>query len=110
MDTTDYPSLGRLAALSAQLARQTRLVENVVDQQLDGVERLFRAAAISDWQSVLRIGEELVAQLQDPADQPVVRSAQQLCDQLRREPSGSKVSVRLAELLSACRSARMGRR
>lgn len=109
MDTTDYPSLGRLAALSAQLARQTRLVENVVDQQLDGVERLFRAAAISDWQSVLRISEELVTQLQDPADQPVVRSAQQLCDLLRRDPSGAKVSVRLAELLSACRTAKAGR-
>jgi hypothetical protein len=110
MDTTDYPSLGRLAALSAQLARQTRLVENVVDQQLDGVERLFRAAAVSDWQTVLRISEQLVAQLQDPADMPVVRSAQQLCDLLRRDPSGSKVSVRLAELLSACRSARLGER
>jgi hypothetical protein len=110
MDTTDYPSLGRLAALSAQLARQPRLVLYVVDQQLDGVERLFRAAAISDWQSVLRISEELVAQLQDPADLPVVRSAQQLCDLLRRDPSGAKVSVRLAELLSACRSTRMGER
>ena len=110
MDTTDYPSLGRLAALNAQLARQTRLVENVVDQQLDGVERLFRAAAISDWQSVLRISEELVAQLQDPADLPVVRSAQQLCDLLRRDPSGAKVSVRLAELLSACRTAQVGQR
>lgn len=110
MDTTDYPSLGRLAVLNAQLARQTRLIENVVDQQLDGVERLFRAAAISDWQGVLSISEALVAQLQDPADLPVVRSAQQLCDQLRREPSGSKVSVRLAELLSACRTARMGER
>jgi hypothetical protein len=110
MDTTDYPSLGRLAVLNAQLARQTRLVENVVDEQLDGVERLFRAAAISDWQSVLRISEQLVAQLQDPADMPVVRSAQQLCDLLRRDPSGAKVSVRLAELLSACRSTRIGQR
>ncbi|MBL9165461.1 MAG: hypothetical protein JNL18_22230 [Planctomycetaceae bacterium] len=107
MDTTDYPSLGRLAVLNAQLARQARLVEDVVDRQLDGVERLFRAAALSDWQAVLRISEELIAQLQDPTDLPVVRSAQQLCDLLRRDPSGGKVSVRLAELLSACRSARL---
>jgi hypothetical protein len=77
---------------------------------MDTTERLFRAAAISDWQSVLRISEQLVAQLQDPADLPVVRSAQQLCDLLRREPSGAKVSSRLAELLSACRSARLDRR
>jgi hypothetical protein len=98
--------LGRLAVLNAQLARQAQLIENVVDQQLDGVERLFRAAAISDWQTVLVISEALVAQLQDPADVPVVRSAQQLCDQLRRDPSGAKVSVRLAELLSACRTAK----
>jgi hypothetical protein len=106
MDTTDYPSLGRLALLNAQLARQTRLVESVVDEQLDDVERLFRAASLSDWPAVLRISEQLVAQLQDPADLPVVRSAQQLCDLLRREPTGAKVSSRLAELLSACRSAK----
>ncbi|BBO34777.1 hypothetical protein [Lacipirellula parvula] len=106
MDTTDYPSLGRLAVLNAQLARQNLFVSSIVDEQLDGVERLFRAAAVSDWQSVLTISEHLIARLQDPADAGVVRSAEQLCDQLRRDPdpSGAKVSVRLAELLSACRS------
>lgn len=106
MDTTDYPSLGRLALINAQLARQNRAIENVVEEQLDHVERLFRAASISDWPAVLRIGEQLVAELQNPADLPVVRSAQQLCDLLRRDPSGSKASMRLAELLSACRTAK----
>jgi len=108
MDTTDYPSLGRLAVLNAQLARQNQFVSSVVDEQLDGVERLFRAAAISDWQSVLTISEHLIARLQDPADSGVVRSAEQLCEQLRRDPSGAKVSVRLAELLSVCRNRRLG--
>lgn len=106
MDTTDYPSLGRLALLNVRLAQQNRLVESVVDEQLDGVERLFRAAAQRDWQAVLQISEHLVARMKDPADAGVVRSAQQLCDLLRRDPSGTNVSVRLAELLSACRSAK----
>ena len=108
MDTTDYPSLGRLAVLNAQLARQNQFVSSVVDEQLDGVERLFRAAAVSDWSSVLTISEHLIARLQDPADAGVVRSAEQLCEQLRHDPSGAKVSVRLAELLSACRTRRLG--
>ena len=107
MDTTDYPSLGRLAVINAQLSLQSRQVEAAVDRCLDGVERLFRAASLSDWPSVLRLSEELIAQLKDPADTGVVRSAQQLCDLLRRDPSGANVSTRLAELLSACRAARL---
>lgn len=110
MDTTDYPSLGRLAVLNAQLSLQSRQVEHVADRCLDGVERLFRAASLSDWPSVLRISEQLIAQLQDPADTGVVRSAEKLCDLLRRDPSATNVSGRLAELLSACRAARIAGR
>lgn len=107
MDTTDYPSLGRLAVLNAQLSLQSRQAEGVADRCLDGVERLFRAALLSDWPSVLRLCEQLIAQLKDPADAAAVRSAKQLCDLLRRDPSGANVSTRLAELLSACRAARL---
>jgi hypothetical protein len=116
MDSTEYPSLGRLAVLNAQLARQSRAVEAVVDGQLDHVERLFRAAAARDWDAVLQISELLIAEVQSGGefqgsdDRGIVRSARELCDVLRRDASAPNVSTQLAELLSACRSAKLAAR
>src|SRR3990170_3086507 len=80
MDLTEYPSLGRLAFFSAQLAGQNRRVEAVVDDKLDEVERLFRAVAERDWDAVLRVSEALSAQKMDRADRAVVRTAKMVCE------------------------------
>ncbi|HYO26147.1 MAG TPA: hypothetical protein VEQ85_14495, partial [Lacipirellulaceae bacterium] len=90
MDTHDYPSLGRLAGLNAQLAVQSRRVESIVAAQLDVVERLFRAATKQDWPSVARASETLASQSVTPENETLVRSASQVCDALRRDPTGVK--------------------
>lgn len=109
MDTTDYPSLGRLTGLSLQLGIQARQVEAVVVAQLDEVERLFRAVADCDWDAVMRLSAALASTPKEQADQAVVRSAKKVCDSLRRDPSGSKVGRPVGELLSACRTAKLRR-
>jgi hypothetical protein len=109
MDATDYPSLGRLAQLNAQVAIYNRQVEAAVDAHLDEVERLFRAAAEGDWQAVLRASEELTAQPMDRVDKAVVRTARKVCDALHRDPTGANASRRLSELLTACREWKLRR-
>jgi hypothetical protein len=109
MDTTDYPSLGRLALFTAQLRTHSEQVATVVDAQLDDIERLFRAASDRDWDAVLRLSEVLVSQCPDPADKAVVRSARKVRDALFRDPSGSRVDGRLRVLLDTCREAKRRR-
>ena len=109
MDTSDYPSLGLLARLNAQLLVHNQAVAAVVDVQLDDIERLFRAATQHDWQAVLTLGEQLVGNLEDRADKPVVRSARKVCNALRGDPSGAKAVRHLPELLAACREAKLRR-
>ncbi len=111
MDATDYPSLARLAFFNAQLALHNRQVESVVDAQLDEVERLFRAAAQRDWDAVLRLSEQLAGQPapKDRADKAVVRSARKVFAALKRDPSGVKATVKLGELLMACRESQRRR-
>ena len=111
MDATEYPSLGRLALFNAQLAVHNRQVESVVDAQLDEVERLFRAAAERDWDAVLRLSEQLAGQPlpKDRADKAVVRSARKVYAALQRDPSGAKATLKLGELLNACRASELRR-
>ena len=109
MDSTDYPSLGRLAVFNAQLAIYNRQVEAAVDAHLDEVERLFRAVAERDWEAVLRLTEHLVSQPKDRADEAVVRSARKVCDALRRDPTGAKAARGLGELLTACRASKLNK-
>jgi hypothetical protein len=109
MDTTNYPSLGRLASINAQLGAHNERVASFTEEHLDNIERLFRAAAVCDWEAVLRLSEELANQLQDRADKAVVRSALKVCDALRRDPSGSKATRHLGALLCACREAKIRR-
>ena len=109
MDTSDYPSLGLLARLNAQLLVHNQAVAAVVDAQLDDIERLFRAATQRDWQAVLKLGEQLVSNLEDRADKPMVRSARKVCNALHGDPSGAKAMRHLPELLAACREAKLRR-
>jgi hypothetical protein len=109
MDSTEYPSLGRLAVYNAELAIYNRRVEAAVDAHLDEVERLFRAVAQRDWDAVLRLTEQLVSQPNDHPDKAVVRSARKVCDALRRDPTGAKAERGLGELLTACRATKLKR-
>jgi hypothetical protein len=106
LDSTDYPSLGRLARLNAQLAVQAARVDAVVASQLDSVERLFRAATNRDWEAVGRASRELAGQPADRANATLVQSASKVCEALRRDPTGAKALRPLAKLLDDCRAAK----
>lgn len=110
MESTDYPSLGNLARMSAQLAVHGRRVEALVDEQLDEVERLFRAAASQDWDAIARASADIAGRKVDPVNKALVQTARKVRDALRRDPSGARASTRLAELLSVCRSAKVENR
>lgn len=109
MDTSDYPSLARLADLNAQLARQGARVDAIVTAQLDSVERLFRAATTRDWDAVARASDALARQADATDNRAISKSARAVCDALRLDPSGVKATPRLNELLNACRAAKLGR-
>ena len=109
MDTSDYPSLGFLARLNAQILVHNQAVACMVDAQLDDIERLFRAATQRDWAAVLKLGEQLASVLEDRADKPVVRTVRKVCNALRSDPSGAKAARHLPELLAACREAKLRR-
>jgi hypothetical protein len=107
MDTSTYPSLGRLALINAQLRVNNQQVSAAVESQLDDAERLLRAATSHDWQSVLHLTEELAAQPKDRADKAVVRSARRVRDALLRDPTGVKAARSIGDLLAACRDAKL---
>jgi hypothetical protein len=109
VDLTEYPSLGRLARMNAQLMAHTQAIAMVVEGQLDEVERLVRAASDRNWDAVRRLSEELAEQPHDRADQAVARSARKVRDALHRDPSGRKAGQPLGDLLAACREARLRR-
>jgi hypothetical protein len=109
MDTSAYPSLGRLALINAQLRANNLEVAAAVETQLDDGERLLRAATARDWDSVLQLSEELVAQPKDRADKAVVRSARKVRDALQRDPTGVKAARAVGDLLAECRDAKFRR-
>ena len=90
VDTNEYPSLGRLARMNAQLAAQSARVEAIVAAQLDNVERLFRAATNHDWEAVARVSQDLARQPAAIRDAAVMRSAGKVCEALRSDPSGAQ--------------------
>lgn len=107
MDSTEYPSLGRLARLNAQLAVQASRVGAVVDGQLDQLERLFRAAASHDWEAVGRVSRELAnVPLRGEVTASLARTAGKVCEALRLDPSGAAADRPLAKLIDACRAAK----
>ncbi len=109
MDTSDYPSLGRLAKINAQISAQIVRVAATVDNQLDYRERLFRAVADDDWPAVVHLSEQLASLGAEPADKSLIAAAQNVCVALRRDPSGVQAKQSLSELLAACREAKHGR-
>lgn len=109
MDMHDYPSLGRLARLSAQLATQSARVTAIVDAQLDEVERLFRAAVKPDWHEVASAVQHLASQPRSPENAALIRSAAKVRDALRTDPTGAKAARSLAKLLDACRATKQGK-
>lgn len=102
----DYPSLGRLARLGAQLAAQSARVTALVDGQFDQVERLFRAAVKPDWREVASAAQHLADQPRSSENAAVIRSAAKVRDALRIDPTGAKAQRSLAKLLDACRAAK----
>jgi hypothetical protein len=107
VDSTEYPSLGRLARLNAQLAVQAARVGAVVSGQLDQFERLFRAAAKHDWEAVDRVSRELATQPPSgDVNASLARTAGKVCEALRLDPTGAQASRPLAKLLDACRAAK----
>lgn len=106
MDATDYPSLGRLARMNAQLAAQSARVQAIVAAQLDEVERLFRAATNHDWEGVARASQELANKSPSGDNTALIRSASKVCEALRRDPTGTKAAQPLAKLLTLCRTAK----
>jgi hypothetical protein len=106
VDTSEYPSLTRLAHLNAQLAVQSARVGAIVGPQLDSVERLFKAATNHDWATVARVSQDLARQPENAANATMVRSAGKVCEALRADPSGAKAARPLAKLLDACRAAK----
>jgi len=107
MDSSDYPSLGWLARASAQLALQNLQVLAIVDAHLDDFERLFRAATDGDWDAVLHASERLASRWNERIDEAVVRAARNVCQAVRRDPSGVQAAQSLSELLAACREAKL---
>ena len=109
MDKHSYPSLQSLTQAHARLASNSRRVEQIVDSQLDGIERLFSAATSGDWEAIAQASRYLAKQ--DPAhlDVAVIRQARKLCDELastRKRKSGPN---HLAGLIEACRDSRKKR-
>jgi len=103
------PSLQNLAQTHARLAANARRVEEIVDSQLDGIERLFSAATSGDWEAIAQASRYLAKQ--DPAhvDGEVIRQAGQLCEELARARSRKQGPKQLARLIEACRHARRRR-
>ena len=109
MDTSDYPSLPNLAQVHARLAANSRRVEAVVDDQLDGIERLFTATTAGDWEAIAQASRYLAKQDPGHLDGEVIRQARQVCEELAQARSRTRPPKHLASLLAACRSVRQPR-
>ena len=109
MDKSEYPSLPKLAQLHTRLASNSRRVEDVVDAQLDGIERLFSATTAEDWPAVVEATRYLASLQPDQICDDVIRTARQLCKELGHSSSSMKQPKHLASLLEVCRAARQRR-
>lgn len=103
MDTTDYPSLPRLASMHVRLAADSRRVEEIVDQQLDAIERLFRATVSEDWAGVASATRMLAGKKPDEVGAEVVNQAKQVYEELIHSASSMTPPKHLSGLLDACR-------
>jgi hypothetical protein len=106
MDTTDYPSLPRLARMHARLAADSRRVEQIVDGQMDVIERLFHASTAENWLEVAR-ATQILSQL--PAEKltpDIITAAKSVYGELASFGNGFQKPKHLAKLLAACREVR----
>ena len=106
MDTSDYPSLPNLNQIHARLAANSRRVEEVIDSQLDGIERLFTATIAQDWDAVAEASQFLAELQPEDVSLDVVREARHVYEELSHADKGAKQPKHLAKLLDACRVAR----
>ena len=106
MDASDYPSLPNLSQLHARLSANSRRVEEIVDAQMSGIERLLSATIAEDWDAVAQATRYLAKQNPDDVGSEVIREARSVCEELSREPHLVKKPRQLANLLAACRAAR----
>ncbi len=106
MDTTDYPSLPILSRLHARLATDSRRVEQIVDCQLDIIERLFHATIAEDWVGVASATRILANLNPSEIGAEVISEARKLYQELSHEAVGVKHPKHLPGLLEACRAAR----
>ena len=89
-----------MAQLFARLAASNRRVLDVIDDQLNSVQRLFDATIAHDWQMV----EKVSGYLADHAsDRSLERSARKVYDELSQGPPGPHGPQHLAQLLAECR-------
>ena len=106
MDTTDYPSLPSLTRIHARLAADSRRVEQIVDGQLDAIERLFHATTAEDWAGVTNATRILASLKPEEVGAEVVSEARQLYEELTHSKAGLKQPKHLANLLAACHAVR----
>jgi hypothetical protein len=106
MDTTEYPSLPSLTRIHARLAADTRRVEQLIDKQLDVIERLFHATMAEDWLGVAS-ATRVLANLNPAEVSPeVIAEARKLYQELIHDATGLKHPKHLSGLLEACRDVR----
>jgi hypothetical protein len=101
MDTSNYPSLPNISQLFARLAINNRRVLDVVDGQLNNIERLFDATIAQDWILVEKVSRYLV---EHTNDQGLKRTARKVCNEFNHGPPGPNGPQHLAQLLAECRT------
>jgi hypothetical protein len=106
MDTTNYPSLPNLARIHARLATDARRVEQIVEQQLDIIERLFHATIAEDWLGVASVTRILANLKPEEASPEIINEARKLYQELIHDATGLKHPKHLTGLLEACRAVR----
>ena len=107
MDTTDYPSLSRLAVLHVQLAADARRAKAIVESMMDSIERLLAAEAAQDWHSLVVATRELAKLDPNTGNDEIVRQARHVCEELRApHKTRGQMPTHLPQLLAACRAVR----
>lgn len=106
MDTNEYPSLPNLSQIHARLSANSRRVEEIVDSQINGIERLLNATIAEDWEAVTEATRYLASQRPNEVSAELIEQARRVFEELNQAPHGTKKPKHLANLLSACRNER----
>ena len=106
MESQAYPSLQSLNRAHGRLAINARRVTQIVNTQLDGIERLFNAAISGDWEAIAQASRFLARQEPNSLDAVVIHEARKLCEELAATRSRISGPKHLASLIEACRNVR----